>query len=323
VFDEFATSMNACKGCGNTAGNRIYVAREMMLGTRVEFEYLECGSCGSLQIRQIPANLARFYPADYYSFQKPGALKRYLKARWSSQAFTRHGFLGATLKRIFGENYPVISVARLNPPKTARILDVGCGGGDLLQDLFSLGFRNLQGIDPFNKEDIELEGGVKIWKKELKSIEGPFDLVMLHHSFEHMDNPRELFHEANRILAPDGILLIRTPVANSFAWRTYNTDWVQLDAPRHLFIPSDKCMQMLAKEHGFALIDTVYDSTEFQFWGSEQYKRDIPLADPRSHHRSLLKILFPSREIRSFRTRASELNASHDGDSGCFYFRKD
>jgi hypothetical protein len=35
----------ACAICGNRRDNHIHVAREMMLGLREEFRYLECGNC--------------------------------------------------------------------------------------------------------------------------------------------------------------------------------------------------------------------------------------------------------------------------------------
>ena len=54
----------SCRICGGSPGAR-HVAREMMYGTREAFGYFECSSCGCLQIAEVPADLARFYPADY------------------------------------------------------------------------------------------------------------------------------------------------------------------------------------------------------------------------------------------------------------------
>ena len=41
----------------------------MHYGTRESFEYFECGSCGRLQVREIPTNLSKYYLDDYYSFR--------------------------------------------------------------------------------------------------------------------------------------------------------------------------------------------------------------------------------------------------------------
>jgi hypothetical protein len=44
---------DVCRVCGNSSGNRVHRAREMFAGTRDEFDYVECASCGTLQIREV------------------------------------------------------------------------------------------------------------------------------------------------------------------------------------------------------------------------------------------------------------------------------
>jgi SAM-dependent methyltransferase len=314
--------MKTCRGCENSTGNIDYVAKEMMLGRRAKFDYFECSKCGSIQIAVIPPDLSDYYPPGYYSFQKSGMLKAFLKRQWASYSFCKRGTIGLLTTAIMGENPAVVAIRQINPRREAAILDVGCGGGDLIRDLQSLGFSNVKGVDPYNEKEIQLENGGIIWKKHLEEIDEQFDLLMLHHSFEHMYNPRKIFQEAHRILNIGGTLMIRTPVAGSYAWRQYKTNWVQLDAPRHLFIPSANCMNILAEQFGFSLDSEYYDSTDFQFWGSEQYVQDIPLSDPRSHHRNPKNLIFPSERIRAFKQKAKELNELKDGDSACFYLKK-
>ena len=65
--------MPACKICGNSVGNTLYTVREMMFGTREEFEYLECAQCGCVQLWNVPADLSPYYPPDYYSFEAGSA----------------------------------------------------------------------------------------------------------------------------------------------------------------------------------------------------------------------------------------------------------
>ena len=293
-----------------------------MLGLRAVFEYFECGSCGSIQIAVVPADLSRYYPETYYSFRKPSRIKRHLKCEWARFAYTKSGFLGRLLTKVLGENLPVASLQRLSVPKQARILDVGCGSGDLLMELGYLGFTNLRGVDPYNAADLSLDGGILIEKKNLSEMEETFDLVMLHHSFEHMADPRQVFKNAARILNKNGNFLVRVPVASSQAWKQYGADWVQLDAPRHLFIPSRKAMERLSHEFGFVLDQIIYDSTAFQFWGSEQYRMGISLSDKNSFQRNPLNFWLRRRKIKSFEERAVRLNESGQGDQACFYLKK-
>lgn len=313
--------MSACKACENREGNILHTAREMMLGMRTEFQYQECSRCGSLQIQEVPGDLGDYYPSSYYSFQKPSGAKAFLKRHWAAYSYRKRGVVGRALALGLGENQSVAALREVKLEPETAILDVGCGSGDLLFDLSYLGFRHLRGADPYNREEIRHEG-VVIWNCSLGEVKEQFDLIMFHHSLEHMAEPRQVFMEIERALKPGGTVLIRVPVAATYAWRKYRTNWVQLDAPRHLFIPSARGLGWLAEAVGFEVAKTVYDSTDFQFWGSEQYQQDISLADKRSHHKNPLKVLFPDERIRTFRKNAEELNQAKDGDSACFYLRR-
>jgi hypothetical protein len=44
---------------------------------------------------------------------------------------------------------------------------------------------------------------------------------------------------------------------------------VQLDCPRHLAIHTSRSMEQAAGLAGLTIAKTVYDSSAFQFWGSE------------------------------------------------------
>jgi hypothetical protein len=97
---------------------------------------------------------------------------------------------------------------------------------------------------------------------------------------------------------------------------------VQLDAPRHLFIHSVKSMETLAAQAGLRVAEVAWDSTEFQFWGSEQYLRDIPLRADASYATRPEKSIFSARQIADFRTKAAELNALGRGDQAAFFLVK-
>jgi len=58
-------------------------------------------------------------------------------------------------------------------------------------------------------------------------------------------------------------------------------------------------------------------------FGSEQYMRDIPLRDPRSHwlNESGGKV-FSAAEMAAFARHAAELNRLRDSDTVCAYLRR-
>jgi len=60
-----------CKICNNQSHNYSLTARERMLGLDDEFEYFECSNCKCIQIIEIPEDMNRYYPENYYSYQPP------------------------------------------------------------------------------------------------------------------------------------------------------------------------------------------------------------------------------------------------------------
>lgn len=320
-----------CRICGSKDEHRIVRAREMMFGTREEFDYFECRRCGTVQIAAVP-DLARHYPPEYLSFdeQRPLVLDetfaKRLAARWAGPRLaTGRGIPGDLilwLKPWVADHFPPsLRHPYLALKPSTRILDIGCGRGHLLRTLRCFGFRELQGADAFIDDDLELPGSIRVYRRQISEIEGEYDLVMMHHSFEHMTDPNAALLEVKRLLAPDGICLIRVPLANA-AWERYGTDWVQMDPPRHLFLFTERALLSMAEKAGFDIDDVVYDSTSFQFWGSEQYRRDIPLRDERSHDIPLNpKSIFTREQVKEWEDEAAELNRERRGDQACFYLK--
>jgi hypothetical protein len=112
---------------------------------------------------------------------------------------------------------------------------------------------------------------------------------------------------------------VRLPLATE-AFRRYREHWVQLDPPRHYYIHTPSSFTMLARACGFEVVRTKYDSTSFQFWGSEQYRMDIPLSDPRSVGRANggTSPIFGRSEIAAWEREAEALNRAEQGDQATF-----
>lgn len=317
-----------CLACTGEEQRR-FSAREMMFGFRDRFDYLECARCASLQIAGVPAELGRYYPEGYYSFgalREHPAWKRALMRARAEEIAGGWSVAGAFLRGLTGSPRgvePVVRwVRRSGVGADSAILDVGCGTGELLVNLHTLGFNRLEGIDPFVERDLRYPSGVRIWRRDLADHTGSYDLLMMHHAFEHMMDPVGALAEAHRLVKPGGFVLVRVPVAGTHAWREYGAGWVQLDPPRHLFIPSEGGMRALAERTGFVLEAVEYDSTAFQFWASEQYRLDVPLMDARSHLKDPAGGLFAAEQIARWEAEAQELNRRGEGDQAAFYLRR-
>jgi SAM-dependent methyltransferase len=319
--------MSTCRVCGHSGNGNSFTAREMMFGLRDEFDYFECSGCGCVQIREIPGDLMKYYPDQYYSFQNPrlpdeGFIKSLARRQRARYSLHGKGLIGRLLSKVYGipDYYQWFKRAKVG--FDSKILEIGSGTGGLLIVLNREGFTNLVGADPYIERDISYKSGVKVQKKHTSQIDERFDFVMMHHSFEHMPDSLSAMKELHRLLEPDRYALVRIPVAGSYAWRKYGVNWVQLDPPRHLFLHTTKSIELLARRAGLNVAEVVFDSFEFQFWGSEQYLKDIPLTDPKSHFVNPDRSAFTQGQIRSYRNMAADLNRKRDGDQACFYLYK-
>ena len=323
-----ARTTAVCRICDSPGRHNVFVVREMMLGTRDPFEYFECRDCGCLQIVSVPDDLARYYPPTYYSLSSdsPGArrgrIAHFLRGRRNRAAVLGGRGLGRLLARFFPE--PVLESLALVPLTfDSAILDVGCGTGVHLRALQQIGFTNLLGVDPNIQSDLDHPPRVVVKKAQVHDVSprSAWDLVTFHHSFEHVLDPIDQLRCVRDLLKPNGVCLIRIPVMKSEAWERYGVDWVQLDAPRHLFLHTIRSMEVVAAKAGLRVDRVVYDSTAFQFWGSEQYRMDVPLhAD--SDVGAWTRRTFSRRQMRAFEREAALLNRLGRGDQAAFILRR-
>ena len=308
-----------------------------MFGTKDMFEYYECNHCGCLQIKSVPNNISEYYPPNYYSFKNVTSpplynflqnIRIYFRKKRSNYIVEKKGLFGKLIY-YFSDKYIENKICwdwfkKTGTNADSKILDVGCGNGSLLTFLDTQGFKDLTGIDPYINSMSDLVFGLKlnhkIYKKTIDKLEGNYDLIMLHHSLEHMENPFFVMNNINRLLKDGCYVLIRIPLADSYAWEKYRTDWVQLDAPRHLFIYTLKSFEIISKKTGFKIIDVVYDSTSFQFTGSELYLKNISLEYVSK--KNGINSFFPEEEIKKFEKDADELNKLKKGDQACIFLKK-
>lgn len=307
-----------------------------MFDTREEFEYFQCKSCGCLQITEIPQDLRRFYPPNYYSLSTPNT-KRItpihaflLKQRFRNAVFGRGYKLNKLLSNFVkmpnlrvDTVLPVVRVLQQAGIRnfSARFLDIGCGGWSIwLANLHTMGFRHLVGADPFISSDVNCDG-ITIYKREIHAMTGSFDLITFHHSLEHIPDQEAALAAAYRLLAPKGVVLVRIPIVSSYAWEHYGTNWVEMDPPRHLFLHSRESIRLLGELAGLKLIASIGDSLDLEFYGSEQYLKDIPLTAPNSYWLNHDYKIFTREEIEGFKNMAHQVNNDDTSGRVCFFFR--
>ncbi|HEU0008587.1 MAG TPA: class I SAM-dependent methyltransferase [Verrucomicrobiae bacterium] len=306
-----------CRICLAKGGRATFVFRERMFGWGDEFAYFQCRHCGCLQIMDVPADLARYYPPIYYSFHlqpvPQHGWKPFLMGLRDRAVTTRRGWFGWLLSRRYPARVDVEGLGQVPLREEMRILDVGCGRGQLLSILRRAGFRHLLGVDPHVPGDVEVVPGVQVLKGHLSDVSQQFDLIMLHHVIEHVEDGRGMLAECRERLAPGGRVLLRFPTVECEAWDRYREYWVALDAPRHLVLHTRKSLEALARQAGLRVVGWQCDSVGFQFCASELYRKGLPLTNPDGTP-AALDALFSRAQLKQFEREAKGLNAANRGD---------
>jgi SAM-dependent methyltransferase len=231
-----------------------------MFGGSTLYSYHRCTDCDLIYQHPIPSKeeIAAFYPASYSIYSEP---ERTLFSRRELQTLKEtlgYQHLEVSGKRSFldklGPAKPVLDVV---PYVAAGLaLDIGCGSGEYLLRLQSIGWK-CQGVE-FNDKAVSIcrSNDLKVFHGDLISANfgsESFDFVTAHHLIEHAPDPHELVSEISRITKPGGSVLIRTPNSESLGRSWFGTSWFANDVPRHIFLYSEKNLRMLASEYGLRL----------------------------------------------------------------------
>lgn len=111
-------------------------------------------------------------------------------------------------------------IIRVNSLKPKKLLDVGCGTGNVLMKLIKSNNIELYGLD-ISEEMIKVAKNNLGNRAELKIADSEsmpwednkFDVIVCNASFHHYPNPRKVLLEMRRVLKSDGSLIIGDPTA--------------------------------------------------------------------------------------------------------------
>ena len=140
--------------------------------------------------------------------------------------------------------------------KTSRLLDVGCGRGDLIRIAKKKGWQaigsefSFEAIDLCKKNDLKV-----VWGKlsEINFPEDYFDVICMQEVVEHIDEkPSKTFKEVIRILRPEGVLYITTPNVNSLTRYLVGAKWRAFHV-EHRFLFTPHIIREMLGKNGFRI----------------------------------------------------------------------
>jgi SAM-dependent methyltransferase len=192
-----------------------------MHGIPGEWPIHTCSQCGSGTTLPLAEEreLAAFYPRDYAPFDLPrGPLATAMRL----------------VQRARDSRFPLAALRRGRQP--GRLLDVGCGRGDLAASWIDSGWEVI-GIEPSaDAAAVATARGADARVGTLATVElEPLsvDAALFRHSLEHVADPQLDLERVYRALRPGGRLAVIAPNWGSWQRRAFGEHWFPLELPRH------------------------------------------------------------------------------------------
>ena len=160
------------------------------------------------------------------------------------------------------------------PQSRLKIMDIGCGPGWLLSALGDHWEKYGVEISKFAAQ-IAQEHGV-IHNVSIEEYENPvneFDVVVLHHVIEHLNDPVAAITKIHAMLRPDGLLVLGTPDFDSGAARRYGNNYRLLHDQTHISLFSSDSMHRFLRDNGFKIERVEYPFFETAFFSKQSLSK--------------------------------------------------
>ena len=211
-------------------------------GDPQRYTVVRCLSCGLayLRPRPTPEAAGRCYPESYSGSGRGG----FIEALEAVYRRRQHGEVACWLAG--------------RRPLRGRLLDVGCGTGDLLAALRADGW-SVQGVEPqaLGAARARGEHGLDVLTGRFEDVrlpEGSFDAVVFSGVLEHLHDPVAALRRARALLTPGGLVAVLfLPMLDSPEARLLGPRWMALDLPRHLTHFEEVTLAEMATKAGFGV----------------------------------------------------------------------
>jgi SAM-dependent methyltransferase len=252
-----------CPVCAGPLGAPLLCSPDRFHGSPGTFSVVRCGSCGvgvTLPLAVGARELAAFYPSAYGAYGLPTGLA---------------GLLSRLILRLQARRAlrtpPLASLARLPP---GRLLDVGCGRGDLGVWFTRRGWHAV-GVEPSAAAcALARSRGVQAREGTLDVVElepGAFDAVVFRQSLEHVPDPLADLRRAAAALRRGGLLAVSVPHFGCWQRRRFGGRWFHLDLPRHRFHFDAAALREALARADFEDVEVSTSSSTVGLAGSLQY----------------------------------------------------
>ena len=237
-----------CPLCGSLRRRDLARVRDEEYGTSDKrYLYVECRDCRLVYLPHPPlSQLKKIYPPNYYSARPAEALGLLQRVKGALEL----RFFRRLLSRV--------------PGKRLRVLDVGGGTGWMATAMRRADARVVESavvdLDPGMRTAAQAQGH-RFYASRIEGFKSPlrFDLIALFNLIEHVADPGRVLRQLRKSLAPQGLLVVKTPNTDTIDRRLFeSTYWGGYHAPRHWVLFNRENFTRLAADCGLEVAGFSY-----------------------------------------------------------------
>lgn len=146
-------------------------------------------------------------------------------------------------------------LASLIQPRNTRLLEIGCGHGEVLLEARNRGFA-VSGVEisPHAASVANRRLGAEAVRvgsiEDVSFPPGSFDAILAADVIEHVRDPKSFLHRTYELLSPRGIVMLITPSVDSLSRRLLRSRWMEYKV-EHLYYFSSTSIRLLLENCGF------------------------------------------------------------------------
>ena len=237
-------SVTTCPLCLCTSSKLLCYADDLYFTRKRDYRIVQCTSCGLVRTETDTSqdNLEDCY-ADTY---------------WDIDLFD----IRAQNRRI--EEYKARMRFMSTITSRGKFLEIGAGNGAFVAFLRRHGWI-ADGTDLFPGAAKKAKAlfNVDLLVGDLADLDlhyESFQMIGLYHVLEHVFNPKELLFRINKVLRPDGTIIIEVPNIDCLQFELFKGTWFCLQPAGHIWHFSPLTLQRLLSDTGFEVIHTCHYS---------------------------------------------------------------
>ena len=229
---------SVCNLCGGSKSKRLFTVRS--------FNIVQCSNCSLVYLNPMPCSedIARVYDTSSY---------------YCNREFQGDAPFGYPDYRMLESHLAFVADEILRPIrhiKPARLLDVGCGMGIMLNRFRELSW-DPYGVDisTYATEYARNKLGLEVFTGVVNDLDFPenfFDLVTMVLTIEHLPDPKGTLQAIHRLMKPGATIVVATHDISGLWPRIIRSKWRHLNIPEHLHFFSRSTLQHMMKETGFS-----------------------------------------------------------------------